>query len=110
MPACLAFPQPDLATVSVATGTEGGNAMTEEAFRLRLKELNAQIDQLPADQQPRLRILAEETLARYRTNKANIDQARAALDDWRLRAKYKLFDTEAGVRERQQDREDYEAD
>jgi len=83
--------------------------MTEETFRLRFAELTAQIDKLPADQQPRLRKLAEETLLRYRTNKASIDQAKSALDDWRLQAKYQLFDTEATIRERQQDREDYES-
>ncbi len=81
---------------------EGERAMTEETFLQQFEELSAQIDQLPVDQQPRLRKLAEETLLRYQTNKTNIDQANAALDDWRLQVKYQIFDAEASLRERQQ--------
>ncbi len=110
LPICVPSIPPDSpAAILRLSAKKGEAAMTEETFRLRFEELTTQIDQLPADQQPRLRKLAEETLARYRTNKTNIDQASAALDDWRLQAKYQLFDTEAELRERQQDLEDYES-
>ncbi len=73
--------------------------MNGEKNARRLREYERIIDSLPADQQARLRDLLEETKERHVQIGASIARAMAAVDDWRLAQKYRLFDHEARVRE-----------
>ncbi|MCO6437482.1 MAG: hypothetical protein J5J06_10375 [Phycisphaerae bacterium] len=73
--------------------------MTREEFEHRLQEIAAVIEELPEGERERLRGLLAETRRRYLDTNEALDRARTALDDWRIMAKYRLFDFEASLRE-----------
>ncbi len=73
--------------------------MTDDAFTEQLGEILARIDTLPETQRGPLLELAEATRRRHEQVRASIRLASAALDDWRLFHKYRLFDEEARRRE-----------
>lgn len=73
--------------------------MTREEFETRLREISAVIDELPEADRARLHGLLAETRRRYLDTNEALDRARSALDDWRVMAKYRLFDFEASMRE-----------
>lgn len=68
-----------------------------------LTELVARIDTLPADQRAALLDLVAETRQRHDRVRRSAERARAALDDWRIAQKYRIFDAECRLRERPAD-------
>lgn len=72
----------------------------------RLAELASVIDRLPEMERAKLRGLVHETRRRHSEVEQGIARACARLDDWRMRAKYRVFDAEARQREAQEDRGD----
>ena len=80
--------------------------MNDEAFEAKIKEVCDHIDSLPQAHRERILELVEETRQRHLTIHENSRKSRELLDDWRLAAKYLLFDREASRREAvQEDRE-----
>ena len=73
--------------------------MTDDAFAEQFGEILARIDTLPESRRGPLLELAEATRRRHQQIRASMRLARAALDDWRLLHKYRLFDREARLRE-----------
>ena len=74
--------------------------MDEETFNRRIRELIREIANLPADKQKQLAPLVEETQARHKEIKENVDKVTKSLGDLRICLKYLLFDLEATRRER----------
>ncbi len=73
--------------------------MERATFENELNRLTARISTLPAAQRASLLKLLEETKTRHAKIRAAADQARNAIDDWRLYQKYLAFDQEASLRE-----------
>lgn len=73
--------------------------MTNEEYESRLCEICSKIDTLPEGRRGRLLEVVEETRRRHADIRVSIRRASGALDDWRLQAKYRLFDMEAADRE-----------
>ncbi len=74
--------------------------MPADPFDSVLTELVARIDTLPADQREAVLDLLAETRQRHDQIRRCAERARAALDDWRIAQKYRIFDAECRLRER----------
>ncbi len=72
----------------------------------RLAEIASVIDRLPEAERAKLQGLVHETRGRHSETEQKITRAYARLDDWRMRAKYRVFDAEARQREAQENRGD----
>lgn len=81
--------------------TERGENMTNESFEDRIQEFNRIIEELPPESREQLHELVRETRQRFDGIQKSDQAARAALDDFRLRYKYMMFDAEARYRESQ---------
>lgn len=73
--------------------------MNDQDFQAKLSELLGQIEQLPADQRPKLEELAEETRRRHKRMRQTLSELQESLDYLRLSVKYLVFDLEATRRE-----------
>ncbi|MCL4221152.1 MAG: hypothetical protein KJZ65_07260 [Phycisphaerales bacterium] len=73
--------------------------MNDQDFQAKLAELLEQIEQLPADQRPKLEELAEETRRRHQRMRQTLSELQESLDYLRLSVKYLVFDLEATRRE-----------
>lgn len=73
--------------------------MNDQDFQAKLAELLDQIEQLPADQRPKLEELAEETRRRHQRMRQTLSELQESLDYLRLSVKYLVFDLEATRRE-----------
>ncbi len=73
--------------------------MKENDFNNKLSELLEKIEELPQDQQGRLRALADETKKRHDTIRETVKALQDNLDHLRLSVKYLVFDLEATRRE-----------
>lgn len=73
--------------------------MNDQDFQAKLSELLEQIEQLPADQRPKLEELAEETRRRHQRMRQTLSELQESLDYLRLSVKYLVFDLEATRRE-----------
>lgn len=73
--------------------------MNDQDFQAKLAELLEQIEQLPADQRPKLEELAEETRRRHSRMRQTLSELQESLDYLRLSVKYLVFDLEATRRE-----------
>tara|TARA_B100000683_G_scaffold231225_1_gene232633 strand:- start:78 stop:350 length:273 start_codon:yes stop_codon:yes gene_type:complete len=73
--------------------------MNEQDFKSKMSELLGQINQLPAEERPRLEKLAEETQNRHEKMKETLGNLQESLDHLRLTVKYLVFDLEATRRE-----------
>lgn len=73
--------------------------MNDQDFQAKLAELLDQIEQLPADQRPKLEELAEETRRRHQRMRQTLAELQESLDYLRLSVKYLVFDLEATRRE-----------
>ena len=82
--------------------------MNDEAFEAKLKEVRDRIDSLPQAHREHLLELIEETRRRHLTIHETSRKSRELLDDWRLAAKYLLFDREASRREADQEGRDFD--
>ncbi len=80
--------------------------MTNEEFEAKLLELHDTIQSLPEPQRARLFDLLKETRQRYVRTVQALTEARNAVDDWRLLAKYQVFNSEATLREANAPRND----
>lgn len=74
--------------------------MNDKEFNTRLRELIAEIANLPKKQQKQLGSLIDETKQRHKDIKKNMDEVAESLEDLRICIKYLLFDLEATRRER----------
>lgn len=79
--------------------------MTGDRFELQLQEILARIAALPEHHRTHLMKVVEETRERHRDVRESVARARDALDDWRILQKYRIFDLEATLRERQSGRQ-----
>ena len=75
--------------------------MNDQDFNTKLGDLLTGIEDLPADEQQRIRELAEQTRARHDRMKKTISELQESLDYLRLSVKYLVFDLEATRRENQ---------
>jgi len=73
--------------------------MKDNDFNNKLSELLEKIEELPEDQQGRLRALADETKKRHETIRETVKGLQENLDHLRLSVKYLVFDLEATRRE-----------
>jgi len=73
--------------------------MKDQEFNSKLTELLHKIEELPEEQQGRLRDLAEETKKRHQTIRETVKGLQDNLDHLRLSVKYLVFDLEATRRE-----------
>lgn len=73
--------------------------MKEQEFNSKLTELLSKIEELPEEQQGRLRALADETKKRHETIRETVKGLQDNLDHLRLSVKYLVFDLEATRRE-----------
>lgn len=73
--------------------------MKDQEFNSKLTELLQKIEELPEDQQDRLRGLADETKKRHETIRETVKGLQENLDHLRLSVKYLVFDLEATRRE-----------
>jgi len=73
--------------------------MKDQEFNSKLTELLHKIEELPEEQQGRLRDLAEETKKRHQTIRETVKGLQDNLDHLRLSVKYLVFDLEAPRRE-----------
>ena len=73
--------------------------MNEQDFKSKMSELLGQINELPAEERPRLEQLAEETQTRHEKMKETLGNLQESLDHLRLTVKYLVFDLEATRRE-----------
>ena len=73
--------------------------MDEQAFQTKLTELMKKIKQLPEQDQPTLRRLAEEAKCRRERIQASVSELQESMDYLRLTIKYLVFDLEATRRE-----------
>ena len=73
--------------------------MTEQQYDTKVREILAKIKGLPEAQRLAILALAEDTRKRHLDIQAATARACAALDDWRLVQKYRIFDAEARLRE-----------
>jgi regulator of replication initiation timing len=76
--------------------------MNAETFNQKLQELIREIANLPKEKQQQLASLVEETKARHKEIKGNVEKITRSLSDLRICVKYLLFDLEATRRERDQ--------
>jgi len=81
--------------------------MTEHQFNEKVRQILSKIECLPETQRSAILAMAEDTRKRHLEIQEATARACAALDDWRLAQKYRIFDAEAslreaGVREREQ--------
>ena len=76
-----------------------GSKVDDAVFLVRLTEACRQIDSLPEDQQASLRALLAEARERHAELKVNFARIHDALEDWRIKMKYLVFDLEATRRE-----------
>jgi septal ring factor EnvC (AmiA/AmiB activator) len=74
--------------------------MTDEEFNTKLKDLIAEIVQLPQDKQKKLTALVEETKERHADIRTAMSKAQQSLLNLQICLKYVLFDLEATRRER----------
>lgn len=77
-------------------------AQKPQKFDAQLADLLDKLSKLSPEQQAKLRPLVEETRARQAALEADVAQAHAALDDWRITMKYAVFAEEAARREKKQ--------
>ena len=84
-----------------------GERMNDRTLSKHLEACRKTIESLPATKQDRLWTLFEETYERHREIQEATNRALDSLDDWRLRAKYLVFDFEARQRDAQQNRSQY---
>jgi hypothetical protein len=73
--------------------------MTREAFEAQVEKTLATIAVLPEERRAPLLALVDEARRRHAEIAADVGRAREALDDWRIIAKYRVFDAEATARE-----------
>ena len=73
--------------------------MNDKDFQNKLGQLLEQIEQLPAEERPRLEKLADETRDRHARMKQTLKGLQESLDHLRLTVKYLVFDLEATKRE-----------
>ncbi|MCP4589466.1 MAG: hypothetical protein GY842_01850 [bacterium] len=73
--------------------------MTQQEFNEQLESILAKTADLPAAERAKIIETADATRARDKEIRESTSRARLALDDWRLRQKYLLFDAEATLRE-----------
>lgn len=73
--------------------------MNEQDFKTKMSELLSQINDLPAEDRPKLEQLAEETQQRHNRMKKTLGELQESLDQLRLTVKYLVFDLEATRRE-----------
>ncbi len=73
--------------------------MKEETFETAMQKHLADIESLPEEKRAKLLELADQTRSRHHQIQRDFRRAHDALDDWRLWAKYLLFDAEARLRE-----------
>ncbi len=78
--------------------------MNDRTLSKHLEACRKTIESLPAVEQDRLWTLFEETRERHHAIQEATNRALDALDDWRLRAKYLVFDLEARQRDAEQNR------
>ncbi len=75
--------------------------MSNEEFESAVAECLKAISTLPESERERLMTLVEETRQRHAALKVTMKDAMDSLDDWRVLAKYILFDRDAAAREAQ---------
>ncbi len=73
--------------------------MTNDDLGARLDRIDTLIETLPESERGRIRALVTETRERHARIAESSRQAIEALDDWRVRLKYIIFDIEATRRE-----------
>ncbi len=73
--------------------------MNEQDFQNKMTELLGQINDLPAEERPKLERLARETQSRHERMKKTLGELQESLDQLRLTVKYLVFDLEATRRE-----------
>jgi len=73
--------------------------MKEDQFEQAIQRSLKALDELPELKKEELKRLIDETRKRHDHIKISIEEALAAVDDWRLIQKYYLFDREARNRE-----------
>ncbi|MEM1329690.1 MAG: hypothetical protein AAGG07_03925 [Planctomycetota bacterium] len=75
--------------------------MNDQDFNQKLGDILTGIEDLPAEEQDRIRHLAEETRSRHDRMRKTISELQESLDYLRLSVKYLVFDLEATRRENQ---------
>lgn len=73
--------------------------MTNDELGTRLDRIDTLIETLPESERGRIRALVIETRERHARIAESSRQAIEAIDDWRVRLKYIIFDIEATQRE-----------
>jgi hypothetical protein len=77
--------------------------MNTSDLEAKLREAIRTIDALPEPERAALMEMVEETRRRHQSIHLSTKAALAAVDDWRLIQKYRLFDAEATSREQASD-------
>ena len=73
--------------------------MTDQEFNAEMDRIMAKIGNLPAAQREAVYAMVNDTRKRHAEIREATARACAALDDWRLVQKYRIFDAEARRRE-----------
>lgn len=80
--------------------------MTDQEFNEEMDRILAKIGDLPAAQREAVYATVNDTRKRHAEIQEATARTYAALDDWRLIQKYRIFDAEAQRREAQAERKD----
>lgn len=79
---------------------------TSGELEAHIGQLSSVIDSLPEAERAKLKGLVQETRERHAQVEEDITRAYDLVDDWRLSAKWRVFNAEARQREAQIPRED----